>query len=411
MAAGLLIVPAYMPAEDINGDRIAGARLYVYDDGTTDLATIYTDNTQTSTLANPVIADDVGAFSLIWAELTDLFTVSATDAEGAPLPNGTFSGIGPAIDATLASVALAATAQAAAEAALATVLASPGTKALSTTNLAIGTGPKVFTLTVTGKALAEGQRVVSASDANALNQMSGIITGFADPVLTVEMDATAGSGSHADWIISLTGDGAVSSVAGLTGPITATPLKTALSLENVNNVAVLGPHALWIPASAMLPRTTNGAASGSVELATNKIMVRTLDFDASTIEYAQFALRMPKSWDEGTITAVFEWSHAATVTNFKVSWGLQALALSDDDAMDAAPGTAIYSNDTGGTTNDAYASPATAAITVGGTPAAEDLVVFQVLRKADDATNDTLTIDARLHGVTLFITTNAGTDA
>lgn len=172
-----------------------------------------------------------------------------------------------------------------------------------------------------------------------------------------------------------------------------------------------GTHTIWLPASAMVSRTTNGAASGTAETTTNKVMFKTLDFDASTIEYAQFAVRMPKSWNEGTVTAAFTWSHAATTTNFKVSWGLQGVALSDDDAGDAAFGTAIYANDTGGTTDDIYVSPTTAAITIAGTPAAEDWVVFQVLRKADDATNDTLAIDARLHGLTLYYTVNAGDDA
>lgn len=172
----------------------------------------------------------------------------------------------------------------------------------------------------------------------------------------------------------------------------------------------LGKHAIWVPVSAMVSRTTNGAASGLTETATNRIMSITLDFDASTIEYAQFSLRMPASWNEGTVTFVPEWSHAATATNFKVSWGLQAVALSDGEALDTAFGTAQYSNDTGGTTDTVYAGPESSAITIAGTPAAQDLVVFQVLRKADDATNDTMTIDARLHGVTVFLTTDAMSD-
>ena len=94
-----------------------------------------------------------------------------------------------------------------------------------------------------------------------------------------------------------------------------------------------------------------------------------------------------------------------------MSWGLQAVALSDDDAMDAAFGTAQYSNDTGGTTDDLYNGPESSAITIAGAPASEDVVIFQVLRKADDATNDTLAIDAKLLGVTLYLNTSAVTDA
>lgn len=412
MAAGLLITPLYMPAEDENGDRIAGARMYIYDNGTTDLATtVYTDSALTVQASNPVIANSNGVFAALYADTANEYTVAVTDSDGAPLPNGTWSGLSAAIDATIASVALAEGHADDAAASAASALGAPGTSATSITAVTIGTGAKVFTLAQTGKAFSEGQRVVVASDADATNQMSGIITGFVDPTLTVEVDNTSGSGSLSDWIISLTGYGAVSSVAGLTGAVGAAPLKSALSLNNVENVAVTGEHQIWIPAVAMISRTTNGAAHGVTEMTTNRNMFRTLDFDASTIEYAQFSIRMPKSWDEGTVTFIPEWSHAATATNFGVSWGLQAVAISNDDTGDVAFGTAQYSNDTGGTTNDLYAGPESSAITVAGTPAAEDLVMFQVLRKADDATNDTLAVDARLHGITLIITTNAGNDA
>ena len=175
-------------------------------------------------------------------------------------------------------------------------------------------------------------------------------------------------------------------------------------------VKTVGTETIYVPAGAMVARTTNGAAAGTVETTTNKIMFSTLDFDTSTVEYAQFSIRMPKSWNEGTITARFTWSHASTTTNFGVVWYIQAVALSDDDAGDAAFGTAQGIADTGGTTNDIYVSSATPACTVGGSPAAEDWVVFQVYRQTADAA-DTLAIDARLHGVTLYITTDAATDA
>jgi hypothetical protein len=181
--------------------------------------------------------------------------------------------------------------------------------------------------------------------------------------------------------------------------------------EPIGTAIKQGRHTLWIPAGAMLSRTTSGAASGSTETTTNKVMLKTLDFDAASIEYAQFSIRMPKSWNESTVTFAPTWKHAATTTNFKVSWGLQAVALSNDDAADTSFGTAQYSNDEGGTTDDIYVGPESSAITIAGTPAAEDWVVFQVLRKADDGTNDTLAIDAGLLGVSVYVTLNAATDA
>ena len=171
-----------------------------------------------------------------------------------------------------------------------------------------------------------------------------------------------------------------------------------------------GIQTCWIPAGAMVARTTNGAAAGTVETTTNKNMIKTLDFDATTAEYAQFSINMPKGWDEGTITAAFVWSHAATTTNFGVAWELAGVAVSDDDAMDVAFGTAGTVTDTGGTTNDAYITAASSAITIAGTPAVNDLVMFQVNRAPANG-SDTMAIDARLHGVRLMYSINTLTDA
>lgn len=172
-----------------------------------------------------------------------------------------------------------------------------------------------------------------------------------------------------------------------------------------------GRHAVPVMASAMLPSATGGcAAIASVATSANKPDLLTLDFDKDTEEYAQFAIPMPKSWDEGTVTFKALWSHASTTTNFGVVWGLQAAAVSDGDAIAATFGTAQTSTDTGGTTDTLYMSPESSAITVNGTPAAEDLVYFRIYRKSADG-SDTLAVDARLHGIVLYITTDAANDA
>lgn len=171
-----------------------------------------------------------------------------------------------------------------------------------------------------------------------------------------------------------------------------------------------GRQTIWIPASAMTARTTNGAAAGTAEMSTNKNMFSTLDFDTTTQEFAQFEIHMPKSWNLSTVTFQPVWSHASTTTNFGVVWELAAVARSDDDAGDVAFGTAQSSTDTGGTTNDIYIGPESSAITVAGTPAAGDTVQFQIARAPANG-SDTMAIDARLHGIRLFYTTNASTDA
>lgn len=194
------------------------------------------------------------------------------------------------------------------------------------------------------------------------------------------------------------------------GVDTATLLTVGSASGNVPLVSnIVGTQTVWIPAGAMTTRTTNGAAAGTAETTTNKVMIKTLDFDTAADEHAQFSIRMPKGWDEGTLTFTPVWSHPATTTNFGVVWFLQAVAVSNDDTLEVAFGTAVSSTDTGGTTNNVYVGPASAAMTVAGTPAEGDLVVFQIYRDVSDA-GDTLAVDARLHGVTINYTTNALND-
>lgn len=172
-----------------------------------------------------------------------------------------------------------------------------------------------------------------------------------------------------------------------------------------------GKHAIPIMAAAMQPSVTGGCQPlAKLASAANQPDIVTLDFDATGQEYAQFALPMPKSWNESTITFKAIWSHAATTTNFGVAWALQAVAVSNDDTIAVAYGTAATVTDTGGTTNDLYQTDESAAITVAGTPAAEDVVYFRVYREVANG-SDNMAIDARLHGLVVYITTDASTDA
>ncbi len=208
--------------------------------------------------------------------------------------------------------------------------------------------------------------------------------------------------------------GRVTASAGNVEELTAAQVKTLLAVAYsdlaASTLAAYGKQGMWIPAAAMTPRTTNGcAALAALEMTTNRNMISYLAFDASTQEFAQFAIRLPKQWNGGTATFIPIWNHAATTTNFGVAWGLRAVGKANADAGDVAFGTGQLSVDTGGTTNAEYIGPESAAITIAGSPVAGELIEFEFYRLPSDG-GDTRAIDARLRGIELYITTNAGND-
>jgi hypothetical protein len=200
----------------------------------------------------------------------------------------------------------------------------------------------------------------------------------------------------------------------VTAPSSVASSNKTITLPDSTGTAALtsdfiGQETIWVPARAMRPRTTAGSASLAVlETTTNDVMLEYLAFDSTTKEGAQFGIQMPKGWDEGDLIAQFIWTHPAAAT-FGVSWELAAVAFANDDAADTAFGTLQEIDDTGGTTHDVYITDETPAITVAGTPAAEEYVMFQVTRDPADA-GDTLNVDAWLLGVKIHYTINAAKD-
>ena len=182
---------------------------------------------------------------------------------------------------------------------------------------------------------------------------------------------------------------------------------TAAGVKSANT----GTFDIWVPAAAMRPATTNGcAAITDVETTALRPDLQVLDFDPDTDQFAQFSIAMPKSWDEGTITAQFYWTNAATVANDCV-WGIQGVTVADAASIDVAYGTAVIVTSSYYTTAEFLAvSPATAAMTFAGTPAAGELAFLQVYRDANNGDDD-LATDARLIGVKIIYTTDEITAA
>lgn len=165
--------------------------------------------------------------------------------------------------------------------------------------------------------------------------------------------------------------------------------------RKVNNTGMY--NTVWIDAGYMVSRTTSGASPGTKEYVTNDIMSDYFDFDADTDEAVQFKMGMSDKWDRGTIKAKIYWTNGTTAGTGDVVFGVRGGAVSDDDPIDAALGTAQTVTDTFIAEDDLHISAASA-ITIGGTPALADMLFMEIYRDADNVA-DTYTQDARLLGI------------
>lgn len=168
-----------------------------------------------------------------------------------------------------------------------------------------------------------------------------------------------------------------------------------------------GRQEYWISAGAMKPRASSGAAEATYDSGSNDVTLNVLDFDQTSAEHAHFEFGMPNGWNEGTVTFIPYWTADAGTATQTCIFSLAGVAISNDDVMNASMGTAQTSSDALIATGDLHIGPESSAITIAGTPAANDLVVFQVARDI----SDTLAADARLIGIKLVLTFTAANDA
>lgn len=159
---------------------------------------------------------------------------------------------------------------------------------------------------------------------------------------------------------------------------------------------------IFLSAAGMWPSTTAGCATNTkTEQATNKQNIYTLDFDTTTQENAEGNIAMPSDWDGGTVTAAVYWTATGTSTN-NVQWAVQGRSYGDSETLDQAFGTQqVISDAHTATALQAQISGSTPAITIAGTPAASELVLFRIFR---DVANDNLAVDAMLIGVMISYT-------
>lgn len=173
----------------------------------------------------------------------------------------------------------------------------------------------------------------------------------------------------------------------------------------------IGQQTIWVPAAAMEAAvTTAPAISNAVEIATSLFAARTMDFATDADDFAYFAIQMPKGWDEGTLIVQCVWSATGQgAGNDSVVWAIAAQAYASNDPLTGAfpAPTALTLQEHSATNDDVMITDESSAVTVGGSPAAEEFVAFEVSR---DVSADDLDVDARLHGIKIHYTINAGSD-
>ena len=188
---------------------------------------------------------------------------------------------------------------------------------------------------------------------------------------------------------------------------------TATEINKLTSSGVLkqaGKESIWVPAAAMYPSTTNPCSDlTQVETTALRPDLKVLDFAAAADDFAQFAIAFPKSWNEGTVTYQPFWTVTGTNTGTMV-WQLGGIAVSSDDTINTAFGSLVGTTALAhsGTSNDLMVSAESGAVTIAGSPAANDLCFFQI---NNDASASGQTGVARLLGVKFFFTTDAANDA
>ena len=279
---------------------------------------------------------------------------------------------------------------AAANAAAARVLVGLDTPANVLTNAGVLSADNLNALTTdnTGGSHSDLVPFVDASDANASNKVT--VANFFSNAVVNSTDTTPAVQADYELMARKLSDGTLHK-----------PLLSEIGA---------GRQTLYLTVDRFLASTTvPPAALATVETTTNKVLFQHRGFDGSTTNEI-LGMFLPitdmKNWDRGTITAKFHWSNASGSGN--VVWGISGVAISDDDVLDAALGAQVTVQDTVTAVGDLMVSAETPAMTFAGTPAVNDACYIQIIRLQNDA-GDTMTADARLHGVTIVYNTNANT--
>jgi hypothetical protein len=185
------------------------------------------------------------------------------------------------------------------------------------------------------------------------------------------------------------------------------------NLQSALSKAAVGKQTMNFEARRLTPRSANGcSAIATSNGASDQPDVDYLAFAQSVKTYAQFVIpEMPKRWDLQPFTVAFKWRRGSGTSAANVVWGARALAIRNGDSPVANFGSDATVTAPAQTTTANFALPAdTAALTPGGTPAAQCAMFIEVFRDGASG-SDTMGSDpAWLSGISIHYTSAAGND-
>ena len=217
----------------------------------------------------------------------------------------------------------------------------------SVSSVAIATGSKTFTTNLSNisTAFTVGTRIRVAYVTTPANYMEGVITSFSGTTLVVNVDSIGGSGTYANWTISVAGiqgSNGVTSITGTANQVIASASTGAVTLslpQSINSGAAptfTGTNFTGIPNAGLTNSTitingTSTSLGGSISVGT----VTSVGFTGGLITVAT-ATTTPAFTVAGTSGGIPYFSSAST---WATSAALTANALMIGGGAGVAPAT------------------------------------------------------------------------
>lgn len=225
----------------------------------------------------------------------------------------------------------------------------------SVSSVAIATGSKTFTTNLSNisTAFTVGTRVRVAYVTTPANFMEGVITSFSGTTLVVNVDSIGGSGTYANWTISVAGiqgSNGVTSITGTANQVIASASTGAVTLSLPQDIApTSSPTFVGTNFSGTaISLSIGGNAATASEWATARNLAgNSVDGSANVAFANKFIVQ--GTTDTGLTGAQFLGALGTGLVKNTTSTGVLSIAASGTDYAPATSGSAIlYGNGSGG---------------------------------------------------------------